>query len=289
VLKSHLVTLTALVVAAAVSVTPAYAQKGKRPPRVTPPAQTPSTTTNGRTSLPINFGSWLDDASTLAPGTANVSVSAGRWSARDGGQTDGPVFDVSAGVAPRVQVGVSVPFYHAKYSDGFKASGRGDVYLTSKFKIISPDDHRVGVSVTPLVEILSDIALSDTTLGLKRVNWALPVSVQAGTDTTQVFLTSGYFSRGAVFAGAGLTRALNDTVTVMGSVGVSHSTKALSATDLAGLSTSRTDATLGMSVMLSSRVGLSGNVGRTVSKLDQNGARFTASFALGVLVGHARP
>lgn len=199
------------------------------------------------------------------------------------------MFDVSAGVSKRVQFGVSVPFYHASYSDGFTASGRGDVYATAKVQVMSPDDHRVGLSVTPLVEVLGDMALSDQTLGLKRVNWALPLSVQAGTDTTQAFVTAGYFSRGAVFGALGITRSVNEKITLSSSLAVSHSTKLLSSTDLAGLSRSRADATVGMSVMLSPRVGVFGNVGRTVSKLDQNGATFTGSVALSVLVGHARP
>lgn len=188
---------------------PAFAQKVKtpRPPRPTKNTTT-STPTAGRTALPITFASWLDDASTLERGVSSVSISMGRWSARDGGQTDGPVFDVSAGVSKRVQLGVSVPFYHASYSDGFSSSGRGDVYITSKIQMLNPDDHHVGVSITSLVEILGDMALSDTTLGLQRVNWALPVSVQVGNDTTQAFLTTGYFSRGAIFAGLGLSHAL---------------------------------------------------------------------------------
>ncbi len=268
---------------------PALAQKKVTPraARVTTTTVT-TTATAGRTSLPITFGSWLDDASTLAPGTASLSVSAGRWSARDGGQTDAPVFDLSAGVSKRVQLGLSVPFYHASYSDGFTSSGRGDIYATAKIKLVSADDHRVGLSMSPLIEVLSDVALSDTTLGLNRVNWALPVSVQAGTRTTQAFVTAGYFSRGATFAALGVTHAMSGTVTLSSSLTVSHSTKALSSTDLAGLSRSRADGTIGLSVMVSPRVGLSGNIGRTVSKLDQNGATFTASGAISVQFGHPR-
>lgn len=290
-LRHRYFAIAAFAAIAALVAAPASAQKNKktpRPPRVTT-ATAAAGATAGRTSLPISFGSWLDDASTLARGTSSVSISVGRWSARDGGQTDGPVFDLTTGVSKRVQFGVSVPFYHASYSDGFTASGRGDVYLTSKIRLVSPDDHRIGLSVTPLLEVLSDMALSDTTLGLKRVNWALPVSVQGGTDTTQASFTTGYFSRGAIFAGMGVTHALSDDVSLMGALTVSHSTKALSATDLAGLSRTRADATVGASVMLSPRVGVFANIGRTVSKLDQNGATFTASGALSVSFGRAKP
>ncbi|MEO6349563.1 MAG: hypothetical protein ABIP53_02840 [Candidatus Limnocylindrales bacterium] len=188
-----------------------------------------------------------------------------------------------------MQLGVSVPFYHARYNDGFTSSGRGDVYLSSKVRIASADDHRVGLAVLPLIEVLSDASLSDTTLGLKRVNWAIPVTVEAGTDSTQAFLTTGYFSRGAIFAGVGLTHALNERLSVLGSFNISHSTKGLSATDLAGLSRSRADASAGVSIVLSPRVGFFASLGRTVSKLDQNGAKLIASAALSVSIGRARP
>ena len=82
---------------------------------------------------------------------------------------------------------------------------------------------------------------------------------------------------------------MSEKITLSGALTVSHSMKALSSTDLAGLSRSRADGNVGMSFMLSPRVGVSGSVGRTVSKLDQNGATFTGSVSLNVLVGHARP
>ena len=282
--------VTVCAVMGVLAASPAMAQgKSKlvRPPRVTT-TTTATTATAGRTALPITFGSWLDDASTMAPGTASVSIAAGRWSARDGGQTDGPVFDVSAGLSKRVQVGLSVPFYHAKYNDGFTASGRGDVYGTAKIQLVSPDDHHFGLSVSPLVEVLSDLAISDTSLGLKRVNWAIPVSVQAGTEHTQLFVTTGYFSRGAIFGALGVTHALSERTTLAGSVTVSHSTRTLSSTDLVGLSQTRADATVGLSAALSPRVSVSGNIGRTVSKLDQNGARFTANAAVSMQLGRPR-
>ena len=236
-------------------------------------------------AAPVTFGAWLDDASTLMRGMTNVSVSVGRWSGLYGGETDGPVFDVTTGVTSRVQLGASVPFYRARYTDGYTASGLGDTYLTAKIQAINPDDHGWGMSVTPLLEILSDAELADPTLGLQRVNWALPVSVQLGADKTQAFATAGYFSRGATFVGLGISQALSDTVTLTGTITVSHSTKDLSATDLAGLTRTRTDASGGVSVAFSRRIGFWGSVGRTISTLDQSGASFTGSASITFVLG----
>ncbi len=233
----------------------------------------------------VTFGAWLDDASTLMRGMTNASVSVGRWSGLNGGETDGPVFDISTGVTSRLQLGASLPFYHARYTDGFTASGLGDTYLTAKYKVVNPDDKGWGVSVTPLLEILSNAELADPTLGLKRVNWAIPVSVQVGADKTQAFATAGYFSRGATFVGLGVSQALNDTVTFTGSMTVSHSTRDLSVTDLATLRRTRVDASGGVSVSFSKRVGFWGSIGRTVSTLDASGASFTGSASISVLLG----
>ena len=247
-------------------------------------AQTTSTTA-GVTSPPISFGAWLDDASVMMQGITSVGLSVGRWSGLYGHENDGPVFDLSVGAAKRLQLGVSVPFYHATYTDGSASSGRGDMYLTAKVQILNPDDYGFGFSATPLIEVLSDAELADTTLGLHRLNWALPVSVQIGADKTQVFATTGYFSRGAVFGGIGLTQAVNDQVTVTGSLTVSHSTHDLSATSLATANRTQVNASGGVSIMLNQRVGLWGSVGRTVSTLDQNGASFTGNATVNVLLG----
>ena len=108
--------------------------KPGRPPRKTTTKPSNATAaagtgTAGRTALPITFGAWLDDASTMMPGRGSLSVAIGRWSALDGGQTDLPVFDFSVGISDRLQVSAGLPFYQATYSDGYKSSGRGDMYV----------------------------------------------------------------------------------------------------------------------------------------------------------------
>jgi hypothetical protein len=215
----------------------------------------------------------------LDAGTASVELSVGRWGAKDGGQTDGPVLDVAVGLTPQIQLSATLPYYRASYTDGYSASGRGDTYLALKFQLLDPSDHAVGVSIQPLVEILSDAAISDETLGLSRVNFGLPITVQLGSDQTQTraYVSAGYFSRHAVFVGGAVERDVSPSVTVIGMVTYSEATSTPAASDLLGLSRARTDATAMIYVSVAPRVSLFCGAGRTISKLDQNGAKLIAS------------
>ncbi len=259
--------------------------------------------TGGRTALPppppgggtgsptsaVVLAAWLDDAETLARGDATIGVSAGYSKYIDGSETDAPLLFGAVGLASRVQLSGSVPYYHASYDDGYSASGLGNTYLACKVKLIDAATHRVGLAVSPVLEILSDAALSDSTLGLSRVNWALPLSAQWGQGATRVIASTGYFSRGALFLAAGVDRAVSSQVTLTGAFSYSYSTSSPDASDLAGLSRSRLDLTGAVVVRLTPSLSLSGALGRTVSSLDQNGATLLASASLSYAFVHARP
>ena len=188
-----------------------------------------------------------------------------------------------------MQLSGSVPYYHASYDDGYSSSGLGNTYLACKVKLFDATRHRVGLAVSPVLEILSDAALSDATLGLSRVNWALPLSAQWGHGSTRVIGSTGYFSRGALFLAAGVDRAVSTSVTLTGAFSYTYSTHSLEASDLAGLSRARLDLTGAAVVRLSPRLSVSGALGRTVSSLDQNGATLLASASVSYAFVHARP
>ncbi len=264
--------------------------QSKRPP-LPPGAGGHGRGTAGRTDLPVPavgggtgsptsaivLASWLDDADTLAPGDATIGLSIGRSESLDGGETDAPVFDAAVGVSSRVQLSGSLPHYWASYDDGYQSSGRGNTYLACKVKVVDPNHHLVGLAAGPVLEVLSEASVSDTTLGLSRVNWALPVSVQAGNGRVRGFATAGYFSRGAVFLAGALERAVSPRVTLTGALSYLHATSPSETSDLAGLGRSRVDATGSVFVRLSPSLSLAGAVGRTISSLDQNGAKLLAS------------
>ncbi len=267
--------------------------KSKRPP-LPPGAGGHGRGTYGRTELPLPavgggtgspsstavLASWLDDAETLASGEAAIGLSIGRSESLDGGETDAPVFDAAVGVSSRVQLSVSLPHYWASYDDGYEASGRGNTYLACKVKVLDPNRHRVGLAVAPVLEVLSDASLSDETLGLSRVNWAFPVSVQVGNGRTRGFATAGYFSRGALFLAGALERAVSSRVSLTGALSYIHATSPSETSDLAGLARSRLDATGSVYVRLSPSLSVAGAAGRTISSLDQNGAKVLASASI---------
>jgi hypothetical protein len=274
---------------------PAFAQNPRartpRRPRSPSTRTTTRTGTAGRTALPVGavLASWLDDAETLDPGRVSIGLSVGRWSALDGGESDAPAFDVTAGLVRGVQLSASLPYYRAAYADGFQSSGLGDSYFVAKVRLIDPRTHPIGVSISPTLEILSRNAVSDTTLGLSRANVALPVSIEVDRDAFRAYATGGYFSRGAVSLGGAVERALTPRVTVLGTVSYAHTTRPPSTSDLIDLSRSRTDAASGVQVMLTPAITVSGSLGRTISRLDQNGARLTAMAGVSILTGRSKP
>jgi len=283
--KLVLATMCALALTA-----PAFAQNPhSRPPRR--PRNPTKTGTAGRTALPVRavVASWLDDADTLDPGRVSLGLSVGRWSALDGGESDAPAVDVSVGIAQGVQLSASLPYYRAAYSDGFRSSGLGDSYFVAKVRLIDAHTHPVGVSISPTLEILSRNAVSDTTLGLSRANVALPISLEIDRDQFRAYGTAGYFSRGAVTLGGALERALTPRVTVLGTVSYSHTTHPPRTSDLVDLSPFRIDAAGGVQVTLTPAITVSGSLGRTISGLDQNGARLTATAGLSILTGRSKP
>ncbi len=287
----------------------AFAQKpdsppgqSKRPP-LPPGSGGNGRGTGGRTELPrpalgggtgsptgiVFLAAWLDDAETLGPGDISLGLSASRSEFPDGGETDAPVFFGAVGVASRVQLSASVPYYRASYDDGYTASGLGNSYVACKVKLLDPSAHLVGLAVSPVLEILSEASLSDTTLGLSRVNWAVPLSVQAGRGSTRALASAGYFSRGAVFLAAGVERTVSARVVLTGSLSYMHAARVSETSDLAGLSRSRLDASVGVLVALSPAVAVSGALGRTLSSLDQSGAKLLASASISYTLTRARP
>jgi hypothetical protein len=266
--------------------------KGQRPPA--PPGSVGNGKgTQGRTELPVSpvggsgnasaalvLATWLDDAETLAPGDAILGLAFGRAESIDGSETDGPVFDSAVGVSRRAQIAVTLPYYHAQYNDGFESSGRGNVYLSMKVKLVDAGEHGIGIAVSPLLEVLSDAAVADPTLGISRTNWALPVSFQVGGPHVRAFGTAGYFSRGALFAAGALELAASPRVTVTSALSFAHATNESPNSDLAGLSRSRTDLSGAAAVHVTRALTVSAGLGRTISSLDQNGSRLSASAGL---------
>ena len=197
-----------------------------------PRADVPATTTRGSQtsttpalqpspSFP-QFGTWLDDATTAAPGAGFGSIGVSYWRGSGADQIDAPILGVTYGIASRTHVSATVPFYRATY-EGFSGSGLDNVYVSAKFAAVNPDagQGRFGLAVGVVTEILS-AGFADAS----RVHWAVPVSVEFRTTAVRLYGSTGYFSRGAVFAagafewtmptGTSLTTSLSHSASVHG-------------------------------------------------------------------------
>src|SRR5207247_1945616 len=66
-------------------------------------SSTSAPATSGSSAL--YYGSWLDDASTMTPGSAWMGLSTAYWKSNTGRQLDAPVMMGAIGVSPRTQIG----------------------------------------------------------------------------------------------------------------------------------------------------------------------------------------
>ena len=271
--------MTGLVVAgvALAGASPAAAQgkgkglgKGRGP---TPPAA-PSSASAAAPIFGIRqFGAWLDDASLLDAGSASAAVSLGLVRSAGGRQTDFPIVDAGLGLTPRVQLGMTVPYYQLSFVDGSRAAGLGDVYLAAKVGLIDPAKKTTsgfGLAVSPLLEILAD---PDPT-GSRSFHVGLPVSVEWRQPKYRVYGSSGWFSRGAFFTSGALELPLTERVVA---TGVLSHTRALNDdpnADAMGMSKARTDLMGGAAFFATPSMALYGSIGRTISAQDANAASF---------------
>jgi len=233
--------------------------------------------------------SWIDDAEVIEPGGVEFTVGLSRWATQYGHETDAPTIFAAVGVAPRVQLAASGLFYSSSYSDGFSSSGRGDGYLISKIAIVSPREHPGGIAVSPMIEILSDLSLAYREPGASRVQWGVPITFQYTTVKVQFIGSTGYFSRGSIFAGGGVEAFVAPNVIATLTGLYSHATTTFSADDTYGLKRRRMDLTGGVDLLLSPAVTLFGTLGRTVAGTDSSSTNVIGTVGVSVrLSGHAR-
>jgi hypothetical protein len=232
-----------------------------------------------------NFGSWLDDASMIAPGQGFGTMSFGYWRTPTYREIDVPVVDGGIGVHRRVQFAMSVPWYHAQQPGGPVARGMGDMYLSAKVQLRDPDTRRAGFAVIPTVEVLSTAPSESES----RVGWALPVSMEVRGNGWRTFATTGYFSRGSLFASGAVEASLSDRVWVTGTISQSHSMKRDDLSAALGLVKTRTDISGGATYVLTPAMAVFGTMGRTISKADANSATLFISAGLSLNFAAKRP
>jgi hypothetical protein len=230
-----------------------------------------------------NFGAWLDDASLLPAGAGSVSFSFGWFRSPAFREFNVPVVDGGIGVTRRVQFGFSVPYYHFNEPGGPVARGLGDLYLNAKIQLRDPAAHDsgVGFSVTPVLEVLS----TDPGPDGSRLNWALPASIEVQRQGVRVFASTGYFSRGSLFASSAVEVAVTDRVWATGSITGSYSAKADALSKALGLSKSRADVSGSVTYLAAPSLAVFGGIGRTISRQDINSASLVVSGGVSLSFG----
>ena len=250
---------------------------------VTPAPQQPQ---SGAQGAPIagtgmrNFASWLDDASVQDPGRGYVSIGMTVYRTPAFREVDLPSIDSGFALTNRLQVGMSVPYYHASAPGAPAARGFGDMYLNAKYQLRAPSADRAGFALIPIVEVLSVAPVS----GGSRVQWGLPVSVERLFSKGRVMASGGYFSRGALFGAGALEVALSSRTSATGSWSHSYSTRRDDLSTALGLQRSRTDVSGGLSYAVRPDVAIYGSLGRTLFVRDSNdvGVSVSAGVSFGL-------
>lgn len=216
------------------------------------------------------FGSWLDTAGVSAPGEAWISISSAYWRSPSLREVDAPAMGVTVGVARRTQVGVSLPYYHMTDRSGFASRGFGASYVTTKFAV--GENPRIGISTSPTVEILS---WSSPDIG--RVNFVLPISLQTSAGSTQIYGSTGYFTRGSVFGSGAVEWAVTPKVAIAATLAHSYSVVSDPASDALGIARHRTDGSGAAYYTAAPGVVFFTSIGRTFAPVDQTSGRLALS------------
>ena len=167
------------------------------------------------------------------------------------------------GLNRRAQFGGTVPYYRLQFTDGTGAGGFGDVYLNVKYSLRDPEKSRrkVGLAVSPLVEVLSD---PDPNTG-RRFSWAVPVSVEFRGSDYRAYGSAGYFARGAVFSSGAVEVPITNHLIVTGALIQMRSLNNNPAADALGLSKNRLDVAGAAAYFLRPSVAAFGSIGRTIA------------------------
>src|SRR6185369_3336194 len=246
--------------------------KGTAPSRSTLPN---SVLTTSSVASPF---AWLDDGRILPVATVSIAVSTLRWEGTGASEVDAPVTSIAAGIAPRVQVGASIPHILGSADPAGAVGGIGSLYFYGKVGLLG-DESPVKLAVSPTIEILGEGAALGLAPAESRAQFGLPVSVEFDAGSTRVFAGTGFFTRGIRFAGGGVSTRATSRLGI--SAQLSHS---WTTADALGIVADRTEVTGSAAYSLAPNVALFGSIGQTIATTDQNGAGTTISGGVSVLL-----
>jgi hypothetical protein len=223
---------------------------------------------------------WVDNATLMAPGTIWIGTSMVRWAGDGLSEVSAPVIDAAAGIAPRVQVAMSVPRVLGSDDPIGPQGGWGTMFANVKTGVVQADQHGFNVAAAPTIEILSEAAVAGAAAGHSRVQWGLPVSADLVRRAARIYGSTGYFSPGVWFAGAGVGTQVSSRLGV--SLSFSRSWSSPGSTDPAVEAPTRNDLSAGGSFEMMPNVALFGSFGQTIATSPQYGAGRTFSVGVGL-------
>lgn len=247
---------------------------GVSPPSEVALATPTSISTSASPSTPF---AWIDNANLLAPGAIWVGISTVRWQNDGLSQISVPVVDAAVGMTPRFQIGASVPRIAASDALG-RPAALGTTFFNAKVGILNDSAKPFRLAIAPTLEVLNVSALEVAPTQQSRVQWGLPVSAEVDRGVLRVYGSSGYFSPGVWFAGAGAGTQIGSRIGV--AISLSRAWAGSSAADTTLPAPRRYDVSTGMSMELTPNVGVFGSVGRTFKTDPQFGAGTTVSVGL---------
>ena len=246
---------------------------------VTPPSEVAfaaPTSISGAIATSTPFA-WIDNASLVAPGAVWIGISTVRWQNDGVSEINFPVIDAAVGMSPRLQIGASVPRIAANEAFS-RPAGFGTTFLNAKVAIFQDTERPFKAAIAPTLEILSDAAMQFAPPGQNRVQFGLPFSVEFDRGVRRIYGSSGYFSPGVWYAGAGAGTQIGSRVGV--AVSFSRSWSHSLVDDPTAAAPRRHDLSTGVSLDLTPNVGVFGSVGRTIGTAAQYGAGTTVSVGL---------
>jgi hypothetical protein len=190
-----------------------------------------------------------------------------------------PIVQAAVGLAPRFQLGATVPRIVGSADGTGPVGGIGTSYISSKIAVLTGASG-VKLALSPVIEVLGEGAVQALAPGERRTQFGLPVSMEVGQGPVRVFASTGFFSRGVWFAGGG------PGVQVSPRIAMSLSFSSAWANDaLSGLSRDRRDLSGGASYVVRPQMAVFGSLGRTIATSDANGAGTTVSGGVAFMFG----
>jgi len=233
-----------------------------------PPVEIASGGTGGASPF-----AWIDDATILDPGAGSVGFAFAHFAAADLSENDFPIVEAALGLAPHVQLSMSVPRVVGDAAAAVPA-GVGTTFVAAKVGVLDDRKRQIKLAVTPTLEILSAGVTASLTNGERRTQFGLPVSIELDRGPARLYAAGGFFTSGVRFAGGGA--AYQASPRAVASLGFSRSWLTDSAVST-GVSAVRNEVSGGVGYVLLPRVVVFGSIGRTVATLDENGAGTTIS------------